>query len=194
MSTSESTILPNAAPMITPTAKSTTLPLKAKFLNSSNRDQVCCVGVADAICFIGLLDTTRFRGLIIGSLSPLGSQDAPLLLLAGVASCCLLLAKDERLHPSLRVCQTPSHGVMGRLRSVRHASFRLCVWYLRNSEDEAVARLHACERSRRHSQHNRLSFGCPHPHAMRCRINTGDGPSHGALGILASDIGCRLGG
>src|SRR3954471_13738038 len=34
--TRESTILPNAAPMITPTARSTTFPRKANFLNSSN--------------------------------------------------------------------------------------------------------------------------------------------------------------
>src|SRR5436190_881201 len=33
-STSEATILPNAAPMITPTARSTTLPFTAKSLNS----------------------------------------------------------------------------------------------------------------------------------------------------------------
>src|SRR5262249_14413748 len=33
---SESMILPNAAPMITPTARSTTLPLRANFLNSSS--------------------------------------------------------------------------------------------------------------------------------------------------------------
>src|SRR5690242_16586708 len=36
--TSESTILPNAAPMITPTARSITLPFRAKFLNSSSSD------------------------------------------------------------------------------------------------------------------------------------------------------------
>src|SRR5215471_8280979 len=36
--TSELTILVKAAPMITPTAKSTTLPRTANFLNSVNRD------------------------------------------------------------------------------------------------------------------------------------------------------------
>src|SRR5882672_3307529 len=36
--TSASTIFPNAAPMITPTARSITLPFRAKFLNSSSSD------------------------------------------------------------------------------------------------------------------------------------------------------------
>src|SRR5689334_5437549 len=47
--TSESTILPKVAPMIIPMARSMTLPLKAKFLNSSNKDHACRVGTTDAI-------------------------------------------------------------------------------------------------------------------------------------------------
>src|SRR5262245_3333095 len=42
--TSDSTILPNAAPMITPTARSTTFPLKANALNSPNSDLACFAG------------------------------------------------------------------------------------------------------------------------------------------------------
>src|SRR5262249_32155275 len=37
LSTSDLMMVPKAAPMMTPTARSMTLPLKAKFLNSSNR-------------------------------------------------------------------------------------------------------------------------------------------------------------
>src|SRR6266571_6380911 len=56
--TSESTILPNAAPMITPTARSTTLPLTANSRNSLMNDMLppylrrdgCC---SDG-CFAGL--------------------------------------------------------------------------------------------------------------------------------------------
>src|SRR4051794_31536096 len=51
--TSESTILPNAAPMITPTARSTTLPLKANFLNSSRRENAFCSGCNDLRVLIG---------------------------------------------------------------------------------------------------------------------------------------------
>ena len=40
------TILPKAPPMITPTARSMTFPLKAKFLNSSNRLIAALVGSA----------------------------------------------------------------------------------------------------------------------------------------------------
>ena len=43
--TAESTIFPNAAPMITPTAKSMTLPLTAKALNSFNMLNPLCIKV-----------------------------------------------------------------------------------------------------------------------------------------------------
>src|SRR5262245_38639530 len=84
--------------MITPTAKSTTLPLNANSLNSSTNDHVCRVGTTDAICWIGLLDTTRFRSFIMGCLSLRGSEDAPVLCLEGAASCGRRLVKDKRLH------------------------------------------------------------------------------------------------
>jgi hypothetical protein len=45
--TSESMILPNAAPMITPIARSTTLPRRANFLNSSSMATSVAIG-ADA--------------------------------------------------------------------------------------------------------------------------------------------------
>ena len=49
--TNDSMILPNAAPMITPTARSITFPLKAKFLNSSNSEKACLDGTNDAAFF-----------------------------------------------------------------------------------------------------------------------------------------------
>src|SRR5262249_35138846 len=98
--TSESTTLPNAAPMITPMARSTTLPLNAKFLNSSNRDQVWRVGTTDATCLIGSLDSARLNGLIIYFLSARGSPDAPLILKEGTTSSHRMHASDERYDPS----------------------------------------------------------------------------------------------
>ena len=106
--TSESTTLPNAAPMITPMARSTTLPLNAKFLNSSNRDQVCYVGTTDAICLIGSLDNARLSGLIIYFLSARVSPDVPRLLAEGATSSHRTRASDERCDASLkRVCPMP---------------------------------------------------------------------------------------
>src|SRR5512142_1963525 len=60
--TSESTILPNAAPMMTPTARSTTLPLTANSRNSLMKDTTTSCGLAPASrrpvasdgCFSGL--------------------------------------------------------------------------------------------------------------------------------------------
>src|SRR5215470_14413320 len=74
--TSASTSLPNAAPIIMPMARSTTLPLKANVLNSSKSDQGWRVGTADAIGVIGALDSARFNGSILCSLSTLGSEAA----------------------------------------------------------------------------------------------------------------------
>src|SRR5438128_975504 len=51
--TSASTILPKAAPMMTPTARSITLPLKAKALNSSNSENAFFVGASDATFLSG---------------------------------------------------------------------------------------------------------------------------------------------
>jgi hypothetical protein len=108
--TSESTTLPNAAPMITPMARSTTLPLNAKVLNSSKSDQVCRVGTTDAICLIGSLDSARLNGLIIYFLSARGSHDASLALKEGATSSHRMRPSDERCDASLRtVC--PMHGM-----------------------------------------------------------------------------------
>src|SRR5919197_4391305 len=94
--TSESTILPNAAPMITPMARSTTLPLNAKVLNSAKRDQVCRVGTTDATCLSGSLDSARLNGLIIDALSARDSPDVPLVLQEDATSSCRTCVCDER--------------------------------------------------------------------------------------------------
>src|SRR5262245_27008606 len=54
--TSESMILPNAAPMMTTTARSITLPLKAKDLNSSNKDRPFLAGSKAAIFLMVSMD------------------------------------------------------------------------------------------------------------------------------------------
>src|SRR5512132_552301 len=56
--TSESTILPNAAPMITPTARSTTLPLTANSRNSLMIDMLSPCLRRDGCC-----SDRRFAGL-----------------------------------------------------------------------------------------------------------------------------------
>src|SRR5262249_59162790 len=107
--TSASMILPNAAPMMTPTARSTTLPLNAKFLTSSKSDQVCRVGTTDATCLSGSLDSARLNGLIIDFLSMRGCPDVPRPLEEGLTSSHRTRARDARCDPSLRtVCQM--HG------------------------------------------------------------------------------------
>src|SRR5947199_6773281 len=65
--TSESTILPNAAPMITPTARSTTLPLIANSRNSLMNDMwPPCVrrdGRGSDGCFAGLAGANAYNPL-----------------------------------------------------------------------------------------------------------------------------------
>src|ERR1700704_5192725 len=56
--TRESTILPNAAPMITPTARSTTLPLTANSRNSLMIDML-----PPCLCPAGCSSDRRFAGL-----------------------------------------------------------------------------------------------------------------------------------
>src|SRR5580765_2217625 len=60
LSTSDLTMVPNAAPMMTPTARSTTLPLKAKLLNSSQ---------IEAAFLAGLNVFSALRGSILFSAS-----------------------------------------------------------------------------------------------------------------------------
>ena len=52
LSTMLDTIFPNALPMITPTARSMTFPLKAKFLNSSKSEAACWVGSATVVLLV----------------------------------------------------------------------------------------------------------------------------------------------
>src|ERR687891_693432 len=64
--TSESMILPNAAPMITPTARSTTLPLKANALNSSNSESACFAGPAkQALSLFDEFKAFAFKGNVV---------------------------------------------------------------------------------------------------------------------------------
>jgi hypothetical protein len=79
-------IVPHAAPIITPTATSTTWPVHAQCVHASQRDHVCYVGTTDAICGIGVLDTTRFHGVIMDPLALIGGHDAPLRLWETAAS------------------------------------------------------------------------------------------------------------
>src|SRR5438105_10229760 len=70
--TSASTIVPHAAPIITPTAPSTTWPVHAHCVHASQRDHVGYVGTPDALCGIGGRDTTRVHGVILDALALLG--------------------------------------------------------------------------------------------------------------------------
>src|SRR5438128_2288322 len=84
------------------------IPIRAKFLNSSTRDQVWRVGTTDAISLIGSLDSARLNGLIIYFLSARGSPDAALPLREGATSSHCTRARDERCASSLRrVCPMP---------------------------------------------------------------------------------------
>ncbi len=65
---------------------------------------------------------------------------------------------------------------------------------LGHREDEEIACLQACQRSRRHGQYDRLALRRPDLHAMRGGINGSDGRPHGPLRILAPDVGGRLRG
>ena len=56
LSTSDLMMPPNAAPIITPTARSTTLPLNAKFLNSSSSDPTRLAGSNDSNLFPNDMD------------------------------------------------------------------------------------------------------------------------------------------
>src|SRR3954469_25444006 len=73
--TSESMILPKAAPMMTPTARSMTFPLKAKFLNSSKSENAFLVGASDVTLWIesipfALLGNGSLRGMRLGAPGP----------------------------------------------------------------------------------------------------------------------------
>ena len=57
--TSDAMILPKAAPMITPTAKSITLPLRAKALNSLNNENAFFVGSRAATLSMGFMRGLR---------------------------------------------------------------------------------------------------------------------------------------
>jgi len=99
------------------------------------------------------------------------------------------------LHTLLSVARAPSmsscrccEGLARRLhrQTQQHCRTPLPLWSggLGHREDEEIARLQTCQRSRRHGQDDRLALRRPDLHTMRGGINSGDSCPHGPLGVL----------